>query len=81
MHPEKASAGPADCPVCGMKMVEVAASVGAIPESPGPSGAAGNKYVCSMDGGQRRDPGPCPKCGMRLDERDRVSPGGEGVTP
>lgn len=29
-------------------------------------------YRCSMDGGERATPGPCPKCGMRLGEESRV---------
>lgn len=29
-------------------------------------------YRCTMDGGERDTPGPCPKCGMTLDERYRV---------
>ena len=31
--------------------------------------AASAKYKCSMDGGQRDTPGPCPKCGMALPEK------------
>lgn len=30
---------------------------------------AGAKYKCSMDGGERETPGPCPKCGMALPEK------------
>jgi multidrug efflux pump subunit AcrA (membrane-fusion protein) len=30
------------------------------------------KYLCSMDGGTRETPGPCPKCKMALTEEDRV---------
>lgn len=29
-------------------------------------------YRCPHDGGERATPGPCPKCGMPLDERHRV---------
>jgi hypothetical protein len=29
-------------------------------------------YRCPHDGGERSTPGPCPKCGMPLDERHRV---------
>lgn len=80
MHPHKTAAGGGTCPVCQMKMIEIAASA--------PTGAAerpaagpvpqpgGGKYVCSMDGAGRADPGPCPKCGMKLAERDYVPPGG-----
>jgi len=30
-------------------------------------------YRCPMDGAERATPGPCPKCGMTLDERHKVS--------
>ncbi len=29
-------------------------------------------YKCPHDGATRTSPGPCPKCGMMLDERHRV---------
>jgi hypothetical protein len=29
----------------------------------------GAKYKCSMDGGERDTPGPCPTCGMTLSEK------------
>ncbi|MBI3269665.1 MAG: hypothetical protein HYZ53_11635 [Planctomycetes bacterium] len=36
-------------------------------------GAAGHAlYKCTMDAGTRETPGPCPICGMLLDERYRV---------
>ena len=31
--------------------------------------AVSAKYKCSMDGGTRETPGPCPKCGMALPEK------------
>lgn len=34
-----------------------------------PAPAGQKKYVCSMDGGTRDTPGPCPKCGMALPEK------------
>jgi len=33
------------------------------------------KYLCTMDGGLRDTPGPCPKCQMALMEKDRVKAG------
>ncbi len=30
-------------------------------------------YRCTMDGGERADPGACPKCGMPLGEESKVS--------
>ena len=35
----------------------------------GQAPAAAAKYTCSMDGGTRDTPGPCPKCGMALPEK------------
>jgi Cu+-exporting ATPase len=29
-------------------------------------------YRCPHDGAERETPGPCPKCGMALDERHKV---------
>jgi hypothetical protein len=36
------------------------------------------RYECAMDGTVREGPGPCPKCGMTLSEKDRVR---EGTSP
>jgi len=30
-------------------------------------------YLCPMDSATRTTPGPCPKCGITLDESHRVS--------
>ncbi|MGH2627291.1 MAG: heavy metal-binding domain-containing protein [Anaerolineales bacterium] len=40
---------------------------------PGSSAPQGFIYRCSMDGGERSTSGPCPKCGMALDERHKVA--------
>jgi hypothetical protein len=42
---------------------------GSGPTNPPPASAS---YRCPMDGGTRTSPGPCPICGMTLDERHRV---------
>lgn len=82
MHPERTAATASSCPSCRMKMIEVPASS---PQQLGNDLAPGKKeapeakvgkYVCSMDGGQRDNPGACPKCGMKLGERDFVAAGG-----
>lgn len=42
--------------------------------APPPGGVqAGVLYRCPHDGGERTSPGPCPKCGMTLDDRYRAS--------
>lgn len=46
------------------------------PPADDPAGkTAQNQYVCPMDGGARTTPGPCPKCGMTLDERHLLKSG------
>lgn len=43
------------------------------PGGPPPATAPqGYVYRCPMDGATRATPGPCPTCGMALDERHRV---------
>jgi hypothetical protein len=34
-------------------------------------------YRCPHDGAERDTPGPCPKCGMALDERHQAPRGAE----
>lgn len=45
------------------------------------AGKANGKYVCSMDGGERTTPGPCPKCGMKLGEGAWVSGSSSAAPP
>jgi len=40
-------------------------------------GTSTTTYRCSMDGGERATPGPCPKCGMKLGEESKVVAGSE----
>jgi len=51
------------CTGCG------AAPASAAPAPSGPSSSQQYVYRCTMDGGERDTPGPCPKCGMTLDDR------------
>jgi hypothetical protein len=46
------------------------------PKADAPKDATKAKYLCSMDGGTRETPGPCPKCKMALTEEDRVKAAG-----
>lgn len=45
--------------------------------SSSPAPAAEGEYVCTMDDGRRATPGPCPKCGMELTEKNFVKKGEE----
>lgn len=61
MHPQIRQGGPGECPICGMKLIEVGQK-GAVP-------AAGKHdvWTCSMHPQVRKDkPGECPICGMDL---------------
>lgn len=42
------------------------------PKKDAPPADGKAQYKCSMDGGTRETPGPCPKCQMALTEEDRV---------
>lgn len=42
-----------------------------------PSTASTARYVCPMDKAERTTPGPCPKCGMNLDERNLTTEHGD----
>jgi Cu(I)/Ag(I) efflux system membrane fusion protein len=90
MHPSIVQDHPGDCPICGMKLVKVAAT--AAPAGGGAGGAqaaAGAEaqkdlWQCPMHPSIVEDhPGDCPICGMKLVkvERSDVSPEGlSGVT-
>jgi Cu+-exporting ATPase len=59
MHPEVRSAGPSDCPECGMALEPDVAAIG-----------TGTEYVCPMHPEVvQRAPGSCPICGMALEPR------------
>jgi Cu(I)/Ag(I) efflux system membrane fusion protein len=66
MHPTIVQDHPGDCPICGMKLVPMAA---AAPEAPASKAAAPAKaqYQCPMHPTVVQDhPGDCPICGMKL---------------
>lgn len=81
MHPHQTAAAGLACPVCQMKMIEIQASSPSGPNKTEIPQLGAGKYVCSMDGGERASPGSCPKCGMRLGERDYVAPGAKVPAP
>ena len=81
---------PGPCPKCKMALTEEdrVKSAGTKPEEKKtgeapkpdekkqePRTEEKTKYLCSMDGGIRETPGPCPKCKMELAEKDRVKAG------
>jgi Cu(I)/Ag(I) efflux system membrane fusion protein len=82
MHPSIVQDHPGDCPICGMKLVKVAATGG------GAAGAGAQPTVevraaqwqCPMHPSIVQDhPGDCPICGMKLvqvEGEDVVAPGG-----
>jgi len=66
MHPTVVSDHPSDCPICGMKLVKVAAST---PGGAGTKAAAEARpqYQCPMHPTVVSDhPSDCPICGMKL---------------
>jgi len=72
MHPSVVQDHPGECPICGMKLVPVAA---AAPQSAGarPGSARAGKvlYQCPMHPNVQQDhPGECPICGMKLEKVD-----------
>jgi Cu(I)/Ag(I) efflux system membrane fusion protein len=68
MHPSIVQDHPGDCPICGMKLVKVAAAA----PSAGAGGAARaaaaeDQWQCPMHPSIVQDhPGDCPICGMKL---------------
>ncbi|HTN52912.1 MAG TPA: efflux RND transporter periplasmic adaptor subunit, partial [Anaeromyxobacter sp.] len=72
MHPSVVQDHPGDCPICGMKLVKVAAG-------PGKGAAAEWKpqYQCPMHPTIVQDhPGDCPICGMKLVKVEGGAAGG-----
>jgi Cu(I)/Ag(I) efflux system membrane fusion protein len=74
MHPSIVQDHPGDCPICGMKLVKVAAAAPA-PASAGaqvagaaaPQAPAKEQWQCPMHPSIVQDhPGDCPVCGMKL---------------
>jgi Cu(I)/Ag(I) efflux system membrane fusion protein len=68
MHPSIVQDHPGDCPICGMKLVKVAAA-GAAGGQQKPASASAQKeqWQCPMHPSIVQDhPGDCPICGMKL---------------
>jgi Cu(I)/Ag(I) efflux system membrane fusion protein len=78
MHPTIVQDHPGDCPICGMKLVPMAAAAG-VPSSPAPSATGEVLYQCPMHPTvQQHHPGDCPICGMKL---EKVDPSGAFEVP
>jgi Cu(I)/Ag(I) efflux system membrane fusion protein len=68
MHPTVVSDHPSDCPICGMKLVKMAA---AAPEPASPAASGMVLFQCPMHPSVHQDhPGDCPTCGMKLEKVD-----------
>jgi membrane fusion protein, copper/silver efflux system len=64
MHPTVVQDHPGDCPICGMKLVPMAAAEASAPKPAAPAKA---QYQCPMHPTIVQDhPGDCPICGMKL---------------
>jgi hypothetical protein len=69
MHPSIVQDHPGDCPICGMKLVKVAAAAPAAggAQATGPQAPAKEQWQCPMHPSIVQDhPGDCPICGMKL---------------
>ncbi len=66
MHPTVVQDHPGDCPICGMKLVKMAAATAdGAGQARGPT--PGARYQCPMHPTIVQDhPGDCPICGMKL---------------
>jgi Cu(I)/Ag(I) efflux system membrane fusion protein len=81
MHPSVVQDHPGECPICGMKLVPMAA------EAAGAKGATGKaaeapkpKYLCPMHPTVTSDhPDNCPLCGMKLVPAPASEGGGEAA--
>jgi Cu(I)/Ag(I) efflux system membrane fusion protein len=66
MHPTIVQDHPGDCPICGMKLVKMAAATPGGTEQPAAADAK-PQYQCPMHPTIIQDhPGDCPICGMKL---------------
>ena len=69
MHPSIVQDHPGECPICGMKLVKVAAAVptAGAAQASGTQVPAKEQWQCPMHPSiVRDDPGDCPICGMKL---------------
>jgi Cu(I)/Ag(I) efflux system membrane fusion protein len=80
MHPSIVQDHPGDCPICGMKLVKVAAPGAAVEPAPARTAAAADakeQWQCPMHPSIVQDhPGDCPICGMKL---VKMEPAGGGA--
>ena len=77
MHPSIIQDHPGNCPICGMKLVKLAAPAPATkPAQPSASEAQKPQWQCPMHPSIVQDhPGNCPICGMKLVEMKRTEGG------
>jgi len=68
MHPSIVQDHPGDCPICGMKLVKIAAVAGSAPGAKQASASEQpDRWQCPMHPSVVQDhPGDCPICGMKL---------------
>jgi Cu(I)/Ag(I) efflux system membrane fusion protein len=80
MHPSIVQDHPGDCPICGMKLVKVAAaSGGAATGASPPAAPATAQWQCPMHPSIVQDhPGDCPICGMKLVKLEGAAGGEDG---
>jgi Cu(I)/Ag(I) efflux system membrane fusion protein len=84
MHPSIVQDHPGDCPICGMKLVKVAAAQGGGASEPKAAAAADAKeqWQCPMHPSIVQDhPGDCPVCGMKLVKMDPAGASVDLPTP
>jgi Cu(I)/Ag(I) efflux system membrane fusion protein len=78
MHPSIVQDHPGDCPICGMKLVKVAAAAAPAPTGSKPAGtepSAKEQWQCPMHPSIVQDhPGDCPICGMKLVKMETGGP-------
>jgi Cu(I)/Ag(I) efflux system membrane fusion protein len=75
MHPTIVQDHPGNCPICGMKLVQMAAAVAAGASMPA-AAEARPQYQCPMHPTIVQDhPGDCPICGMKLVKMEAATSG------
>lgn len=78
MHPEIRQDEPGKCPICGMKLVPVAASSSKKQETKKQAATADERYICPMMcTPASSEAGKCPVCAMDLVKADSGSGGDE----
>jgi Cu(I)/Ag(I) efflux system membrane fusion protein len=78
MHPSIVQDHPGDCPICGMKLVKVAATGGSAQAAQPPAADQKQQWQCPMHPSIVQDhPGDCPICGMKLVQMQGNGGGGD----